>query len=328
MKRTFKRIVAGYKSLSGIVVRGDRRDAARHGRPGLRLVHHRQSVLPEPPRPGVRDGRDDLREHGRAGRATCARHPGMCRYAWSAAPVALFVAPQAILAVHMTKHRGKLAVLKEIFLVLTCLKPAVEIWRLAHGAEHDPGAPMEPKVAMFMGKVTERVLESIPAAILQSVTLLDHADARSAWAVASIVIACVATAFVATTIAFNKDTDPEGRHHYPQFHGCGPPSPAAPGRARRTHLCLLGSHGSKLHSRAAGTWATRPRRRRAASACSSSCTSFRSCCGPPPSRCSQRRGAGWPRCTSSATFWCWSGTGPFGGTSCTGRRPSACRSRC
>jgi hypothetical protein len=130
----------------------------------------------------------------------------------------------------MTKHHGKLAVLKELFLVLTCLKPAVEIWRLAHGAEHDPGAPTGPKNAMIVGKVIERVLESIPAAILQSVTLLEHADARSAWAVASIVIACVATAFVATTIAFNKDTDPEGRHKYPQFYGCAdsprPPHPA------------------------------------------------------------------------------------------------------
>ena len=144
--------------------------------------------------------------------------------------MASFVAPQALFAVLMTKHRGKLAMLKELFLVLTCLKPAVEIWRLAHGAEHDPGAPADPKAAMIIGKVIERVLESIPAAILQTVTLLEHADARSAWAVASIVIACVATAFVATTIAFNKDTDPDLRHRQPQFYGCAdshrPPPPA------------------------------------------------------------------------------------------------------
>jgi hypothetical protein len=130
----------------------------------------------------------------------------------------------------MTKHHGKLAVLKELFLVLTCLKPAVEIWRLAHGAEYDPGAPMHPKTAMIFGKVIERVLESIPAAILQTITLLEHADARSAWAVASIVIACVATALVATTIAFNLDTDPDLRHRQPQFYGCAdsprPPPPA------------------------------------------------------------------------------------------------------
>jgi hypothetical protein len=120
----------------------------------------------------------------------------------------------------MTKHHGKLTVLKELFLVLTCLRPAVEVWRLAHGAAHDPGAPIDPKIAMNVGKIIERVLESIPAAILQSVTLLDHADARSAWAVASIVIACVVTAFVATTIAFNIDTEPGYRRRESQFYGC------------------------------------------------------------------------------------------------------------
>ena len=66
----------------------------------------------------------------------------------------------------MTKHHGKLAMLKELFLVLTCLKPAVEIWRLAHGAEHDPGAPADPKSAMIVSKAVERIFESIPAAIL------------------------------------------------------------------------------------------------------------------------------------------------------------------
>ncbi len=72
-----------------------------------------------------------------------------------------FVAPQALLAVLMTKHRGKLALLKELFLVLTCLKPAVEIWRLANGTARDPGAPFDPKMAMMAGKIIERVLESI-----------------------------------------------------------------------------------------------------------------------------------------------------------------------
>ena len=135
----------------------------------------------------------------------------------------------------MTKHHGKLAVLKELVLVLTCLKPAVEIWRLAQGAEHEPGAPTDPKMAMMAGKIAERVLESIPAAILQTVTLLEHADARSAWAVASIVIACVATAFVATTIAFNKDTNSERRHQCPQYFGCAD-SPRLPPPAMRAAL--------------------------------------------------------------------------------------------
>jgi hypothetical protein len=56
--------------------------------------------------------------------------------------------------------------------VLLCLKPGVEVWHLTHGAELEPGAPMGPNAAMIVGKVTERVFESIPGAILATVTLL------------------------------------------------------------------------------------------------------------------------------------------------------------
>ena len=129
------------------------------------------------------------------------------------------LAPQVLMAVVMTKHRGVLAVLKEVALVLTCLKPGFEVWHLAHGAEQEPGAPATPMDAMLVGKITERVFESIPGAILTTVTLLDHADARSPSTVASVIVACFATAFVATTIAYNKDTDPAGRHTIPAMYG-------------------------------------------------------------------------------------------------------------
>ena len=128
-------------------------------------------------------------------------------------------APQVLMAVVMTKHRGVLAVLKEVALVLLCLKPGFEVWHLAHGAEHDPGAPVDPKTAMIVGKVAERVFESIPGAILTTVTLLDHADARSPSTVASVIVACLATAFVATTFAYNYDTDPAKRDVDPAFYG-------------------------------------------------------------------------------------------------------------
>jgi hypothetical protein len=183
-------------------------------------------------------------------------------------------APQVIIAVVMTKHRGVLAVLKEVMLVLLCLKPGFEVWHLAHGAEHEPGAPIDPKIAMMMGKVAERVFESIPSAILTTVTLLDHADARSPSTVASVIVACLAMAFVATTIAYNMDSDPALRHAYPAFYGYWPPAPLD------LCVCSRAAHGiSSIHDQlhlTAGTWATRPCPRRAASACSSSCTRRRS----------------------------------------------------
>ncbi len=126
---------------------------------------------------------------------------------------------QAYLAVLMKKHRGVLAVLAEVILVVTGLKAGVEVWRLARGEEHDPGAPLDPKQAAFAGKVGERVFESIPGAMLTAATLLGNADARSLSTLVSILFACLATAFVATTIAYFYDTDAEKRHLYPAVYG-------------------------------------------------------------------------------------------------------------
>jgi hypothetical protein len=131
-------------------------------------------------------------------------------------------APQVLLAVVLKKHLGPFAVLKEVALVLTCLKPGVEVWHLAHGAEHNPGAPIVPKDAMLISKVSERVFESIPGSILTTVTLLNHANARSPSTLVSVIVACLATAFVATTVAYNKDTEAAGRHMFPALHGYAP----------------------------------------------------------------------------------------------------------
>ena len=66
------------------------------------------------------------------------------------------------MAWHMTKHRGPVAVFKEVGLVIACIKPAVEVWRLARGMVHDPGAPGDVKTAMLLGKLFERVFEYSP----------------------------------------------------------------------------------------------------------------------------------------------------------------------
>ena len=126
---------------------------------------------------------------------------------------------QALIAVLMKKHHGVLAVLAEVMLVITGLKAGVEVWRLARGEEHDPGAPVDPKMAGIAGKVVERVFESIPGAMLTAATLLGSVDARSLSTLASVVFACLATAFVATTIAYNFDADATKRRWEPAFFG-------------------------------------------------------------------------------------------------------------
>ena len=149
--------------------------------------------------------------------------PSCSRWAWPTSPRPRGLMrgwlPQLAFGIFMTKHRGTLAVLWDVILTVTCLKPGVEVWRIGRGEARDPGAPLDPKSVMLAGKLIERVFESIPGAVLTAVTLLDHVDARSPWSLASIVLACLATAFVATTIAYNYDTDAEGRLTHPAFYG-------------------------------------------------------------------------------------------------------------
>jgi hypothetical protein len=124
-----------------------------------------------------------------------------------------------LIAVQMKKHHGVLAVLYEVALVVAGLKPGVEVWRLARGEQRDPGAFLDPKTAMMIGKLAERVLESIPGGWLTTVTLLGHADARSLSTLVSVVFACLATAFFATTFVYNPDTDADRRRYDPAFYG-------------------------------------------------------------------------------------------------------------
>ena len=88
--RALKRIGTGYKSLPGIVVRAIVAMMLGTGDLVSDLYTTVNLFLPESPRPGVRDGRDDLLEHGSAGPGllSCARHPGVCR--WARPPTALW----------------------------------------------------------------------------------------------------------------------------------------------------------------------------------------------------------------------------------------------
>ena len=122
----------------------------------------------------------------------------------------------------MTKHLGALAVAWEVALTVTCLRPAVEVWRIGRGGAHDPRAPVDPNSAMMFGKICERVFEGCPGAVLTAVTLLLHADARSQWALTSIILACVTTAYVATTVVYNYDTSAAARRMMPAFRGYAP----------------------------------------------------------------------------------------------------------
>ena len=72
---------------------------------------------------------------------------------------------------------------------------------------------------MLFGKGIEMVFESIPGAVLQMILLL-YGNWTTA-AMLSILVSCLSTAFTATMLAYDLDTNAAKRKSAPWFYGCG-----------------------------------------------------------------------------------------------------------
>jgi hypothetical protein len=139
--------------------------------------------------------------------------------------IAMNLAVQALGVILQNAHRGLRAVLWELSIVFTLLKPAIDAVRVAGGAEQVEGSLMDPLVEMVFCKCSEMTFESIPGGFAQAVFLLDGGDWTSL-AVASVVLSCISTAFTVTTIDFDLDTNKAKRGKNPEFHGYIPDTAA------------------------------------------------------------------------------------------------------
>jgi hypothetical protein len=142
------------------------------------------------------------------------------------AMVAMNLAAQALAVIVQNAHLGWRAILWELSIVFSLLKPAIDAMRVAGGAEQVEGAPVEPLVEMVFIKVTEMTFESIPGGLAQAIFLLDGGDWTTV-AVVSVCLSCISTAFTTTTIAFDYDTNKGYRSKNPEFYGYVPDTSAA-----------------------------------------------------------------------------------------------------
>jgi hypothetical protein len=132
--------------------------------------------------------------------------------------IVLSLAVQALTVILQTAHRGRRAVLWELSIVFSLLKPAIDAVRVAGGIERVAGAPFEPLDEMVICKLSEMTFESIPGGLAQAVFLLDGGDWTTA-AVVSVSLSCISTAFTISTIDFDLDTNKEKRSWSPEFYG-------------------------------------------------------------------------------------------------------------
>ena len=123
---------------------------------------------------------------------------------------------QLVVVVLQNSHRDKREVAWEILLVLSLLKAGVDAVRVARSEEHVAGAPLDPFAEMVVGKLIELIFESIPGAVVQAIFLLSGGWTTAA--VVSIAISCLSTAFTATMLAYDIDTNAVYRRKNPEFY--------------------------------------------------------------------------------------------------------------
>jgi hypothetical protein len=137
------------------------------------------------------------------------------------AMILVTLALQIVIVVIQNAHRGPVAVFNEVLLVLSLCKAGVDALRVARGEGHVAGAPIDPFTEMIMCKVLEMVFESIPGGLVQAIIVL-YGGVTTA-ALLSILLSCLSTAFTATMVAYDLDTNAAKRKLSPEFYGCARP---------------------------------------------------------------------------------------------------------
>ncbi|GMI26613.1 hypothetical protein TeGR_g4849 [Tetraparma gracilis] len=120
----------------------------------------------------------------------------------------------------LKKNRWRTA-LFEMLTVVSFVKPGLDAYRVASGAEQLPGAAIGPLMEMICTKGAELFFEAIPGLVLQLVALL-NAEQVSKVAIGSILMSTASTALTATTMFWDFDTDPAARKRNPEWLGIVP----------------------------------------------------------------------------------------------------------
>jgi hypothetical protein len=148
--------------------------------------------------------------------------------------VCFSIAAQALIVYYRNMHRSASEIAKEVLIVLSFLKPLIDLRRLMRGHEVE-GAAFNTATERGMCKIIETACESVLAAIIAMVALLR--SGRWGWApIVSIVISWIVTAHKTTSLTFDVDTDRVRRKLSPEFYGFIPSSLA---RRRMVHACLF-----------------------------------------------------------------------------------------
>jgi hypothetical protein len=120
----------------------------------------------------------------------------------------------------LTENKWR-TMLGEMLATVLFIKPGLDAWKVATGAEQQPGSVGTPLMEMSFCKSGEMVFEAIPGFVLQVVAVLTAKDVSTS-AVVSLLISAASTGLTATTIFYDNDVDPGVRKRNPVWCGAIP----------------------------------------------------------------------------------------------------------
>jgi len=124
---------------------------------------------------------------------------------------------QVVMVLVQNSKKSRSEILREIFFVVTFLKPAVDAYRVATGHE-DERLSISPLKEMSFSKAIELAAESIPGNVLQIYVFITS-PTRSTLHLVSILISTMTTAFASAVMSFDMDASPDQRKKIPDFYG-------------------------------------------------------------------------------------------------------------
>jgi hypothetical protein len=111
--------------------------------------------------------------------------------------------------------------LLEMLTTVLFLKPGLDAWKVASGAEQKPGSSFPPITEMTFSKCLEMIIEAVPGFVLQSIAIVS-AERKSKTAIASLVISAASAGLTATSLFYDIDVDPTMRKRNPIWCGAVP----------------------------------------------------------------------------------------------------------
>ena len=143
------------------------------------------------------------------------------------------------LSIVCAQHRkmGWKALVLESIPIFVGLKPAVDAYRVASGAEIKEGQIFHPLMEMQYMRGIEMFAEAIPGVIIQLSAILTHdrGDASFA-ALLSLSVSALTTGIVSASFCYDIDTDPGHRNDDPEFYGFVPDNARLRGG---TYICMI-----------------------------------------------------------------------------------------